>query len=97
MLGDDCVNIGFGFAAVPDAFRVDDNAGPLFAAIQAACVIHPCLGKLQLFYARFHVVAQLFGVFPGAAAARVSGLTPVGATENMGIEKRHEGMLGVKC
>lgn len=89
MLADDLVDVGTGLAGIPYPLGVYDHGRAEFAAVEAAGVIDARFGQAQRLDAAFHVIAQGFRIFFGAAAARMPGLAPVGAAENMvGIKWR---------
>jgi hypothetical protein len=89
MFADYLIYIGFRFRAIPYIIRIYYYARPEFATIKATGIIHAGFFDAQRFYAGFHIVAQFLGVLFGAATARVAGLTPVGAAEDMVREKTH--------
>lgn len=89
MLADYLVYIGFRLRAIPYIIRIYYYARPDFATVQATRIIDAGFFDTKSFYTGFHVIAQFLGVLFGAAAAGVSGLTPVGAAENMMREKTH--------
>jgi len=82
VLIDDFVDIGMIDVLVPGLFRIDDQHGPILAAVQAACGVDADLSwpaNPQLLAALLGVVAQFLG------AAVITGLAPVIAL--VGAEK----------
>src|SRR4026209_2385804 len=60
----DLVDVGAVHVAVPDSLRVDDDARPFLAAIQAPRLVHPHLarpGESQLLDALLGVIAHFAG------------------------------------
>ena len=51
------VGVLFGFAAVPHAFRIDDNGRAHFARIQTARLVDPDAVEAKLLHSPLHVVA----------------------------------------
>jgi len=89
MLAYDFIDIFPRFAAIPDAFRIDDHGRAELAAVEAAGIIDARAGDFQFFDPLFHVIAQVFGVFFSAAATCMAGFAAVGATEYVLPEKAH--------
>ena len=82
VLIDDFVDIGMIDVLVPGLFRIDDQHGPILAAVQAACRVDTDLSwpaNPQLLAALLGVVAQFLG------AAVITGLAPIIAL--VGAEK----------
>ena len=89
MLADDLVYIFPGFAGIPGAFGVNDHTWAEFAAVETTGVIDAGGGDFEGFDAGFHIIAQAFGIFFSAAAARMAGFAAVGAAENVVLEETH--------
>src|SRR5216684_2023392 len=79
------VDVFLGRAGIPDAFGIDEDAGPQLAAVEAAGAVDAHVLEAEVLGAAFHVVAQRLAALLRAAAARMAGRAPVGAAEDMGF------------
>jgi hypothetical protein len=83
-------HIGFGSHPIPDAFRVDDNAGTIFAVIQTACLIgsNPSFQPYSLdFFLEKRV--QMLRSLVGATSAGIILGSLVDAHEYVPLEATH--------
>jgi thimet oligopeptidase len=85
---------GLGHAAVPDRVRVDHDAGPFLAAIEAARLVDAHLafaGEAELLHPLLGVVAHCRRAFGVAAGPVGAGVALVTAKENVFVVIGHAG------
>ncbi len=86
----DLGHIGFCAHPVPDPFRIDDDAGPHVAMVEASSLV--CADgpfEIQPFRFTLEMGVELFRTQVRAAAARIVLGALVGADKDMTLEWRH--------
>ena len=91
MLRQHAVDIRIRFDFIPNSLRIDDDARPELATVQAPRHVDSRRGDPELARPRLHVVAQSFGAAGGTATAPVPVRAAVGADEDMEGEIRELG------
>jgi hypothetical protein len=100
VLLNDFIDVGQSDASVPDCLGIDDDIRPVFALVEASCLIGAD-SALQSALGKFDLEQLLkFGLGGGiATSAGMSGRTLVAADKNVALEFRHSNIVqasGVK-